>query len=54
MAKRSSTPIPFNCKMPQNEINETISLLQMLEPFVFTLEPQNAEEALEDSQIISV
>ena len=48
MAERSSTPQPFNCKTPPNEIDETIPLLQTLEPFVFTLEPQNAEEALED------
>ena len=48
MAERCSTPEPFHCKTPPNEIDETIPLLQTLEPFVFTLEPQNAEEALED------
>ena len=45
MAERSSTPEPFDCKMPPNEIDET---LPTLEPFVFTLDPQNVKEALED------
>ena len=44
MAERSSTPEPFDCKMPPNEIDET---LPMLEPAVFTLDPQNVEEDLE-------
>ena len=44
MAERSSTPEPFNFKMPPNEINETFP---MLEPAVFTLDPQNVEEDLE-------
>ena len=44
MAEISSTPEPFDCKMPQNEINKT---LPTLEPFVFTLDPQNVEEDLE-------
>ena len=45
MAERSSTYEPFDCKTPPNEIGET---LPTLEPFVFTLDPQNVEEALED------
>ena len=44
MAERSSTPEPFDCKTPPNEIDKTIPTL---EPFVFTLDPQNVEEALE-------
>ena len=44
MSERSSTPESFNCKMPPNEIDET---LPTLEPFVFTLDPQNVEEDLE-------
>ena len=44
MTERSSTPEPFNCKTPPNEIDET---LPMLEPAVFTLDPQNVEEDLE-------
>ena len=44
MAERSSTPEPFDCKMPPNEIDETFP---MLEPAVFTLDPQNVEEDLE-------
>ena len=44
MAKRSSTPEPFDCKMPPNKINETFP---MMEPAVFTLDPQNVEEDLE-------
>ena len=44
MAERSSTPEPFDCKTPPNEISET---LPTLEPFVFTLDPQNVKEALE-------
>ena len=44
MAKRNSTPEPFDCKMPPNEIDETFPTL---EPAVFTLDPQNVEEGLE-------
>ena len=44
MAKRSSTPEPLDCKTPPNEIDETFP---MLEPAVFTLDPQNVEEDLE-------
>ena len=44
MAKRSSTPEPFDCKTPPNEIYETFP---MLEPAVFTLDPHNVEEDLE-------
>ena len=44
MAERSSTPEPFDCKTPPNEIGKT---LPTLEPFVFTLDPQNVEEDLE-------
>ena len=44
MAKRSGTPEPFDCEMPPNEIDETFP---MLEPAVFTLDPQNVEEDLE-------
>ena len=44
MAERSSTPEPFNCKMPPNEIDETFLTLG---PFVFTFDPQNVEEDLE-------
>ena len=44
MAKRSSTPEPFDCKMPPNKIDETFP---RLEPAVFTLDPQNVEEDLE-------
>ena len=45
MAERSSTPEPFDCKMPSNEINETLPM--MLELLAFTLDPQNVEEDLE-------
>ena len=45
MAERSSTPEPFNRKMQPNEIDET---LPTLEPFFFTLDPQNVEEAIKD------
>ena len=44
MAERSSTPEPFDCKMPPNKIDETFP---RLEPAVFTLDPQNVEENLE-------
>ena len=44
MAERRSTPEPFDCKTPPNEINETFPTL---EPAVFTLDPQNVEEDLE-------
>ena len=44
MAERSSTPEPFDCKTPPNEIDETFP---MLEPAVFTLDLQNVEEDLE-------
>ena len=44
MAERSSTPEPFDCKMPPNEIDETFPTL---EPAVFTLDPQNVKEDLE-------
>ena len=44
MAKRSSTPEPFDCKMPPNEIDKTFPTL---EPAVFTLDPQNVKEDLE-------
>ena len=44
MAEISSTPEPFDCKTPPNEIDE---IIPTLEPFVFTLDPQNVEEALE-------
>ena len=43
MAERG-TPGPFNCKTPPNEIDKT---LPNLEPFVFTLDPQNVGEDLE-------
>ena len=54
MVERSNTPEPFDCKTPPNEINKTIPLFQTLEPFVYTLEPQNAEEALEDINNITL
>ena len=44
MAERSSTPEPFDCKTLPNEIDKT---LPMLEPAVFTFDPQNVEEDLE-------
>ena len=44
MAERSSTPEPFDCKIPLNKINETFPTL---EPAVFTLDPQNVKEDLE-------
>ena len=44
MAERSTTPEPFDCKTPPNEINETFPTL---EPAVFTLDPQNVKEDLE-------
>ena len=44
MAERSSTPEPFDCKTPPNEIDETFP---MLKPAVFTLDLQNVEEDLE-------
>ena len=44
MVERSSTPEPFDCKTPPNEIDET---LPTLEPAVFILNPQNVEEDLE-------
>ena len=44
MAERSSTPKPFDCKMPPNEIDKTFPTL---EPAVLTLHPQNVEEDLE-------
>ena len=44
MAERSSTPEPFDCKTPPNKIDET---LPMLEPAVFTFDPQDVEEDLE-------
>ena len=44
MTERSSTPEPFDCKTPPNEINETFP---MLEPAVFTLDLQNVKEDLE-------
>ena len=44
MTERRSTPEPFDCKTLPNEINKT---LPTLEPFVFTLDPQNIEEDLE-------
>ena len=44
MAERSSTPEPFHCKMPPNEIDETFPTLQ---PAVFTLDPQNVKEDFE-------
>ena len=44
MAERSSTPEPFDCKMPPNEIDETFP---MLEPAVFTSDLQNVKEDLE-------
>ena len=44
MAERSSTPEPFDCKTPPNEIDETFPTL---EPAVFTLDLQNVEEDLE-------
>ena len=53
MAERSSTPEPFDCKMPHNqrnvsyEIDEIDETFPMLEPAVFTLDPQNVEEDLE-------
>ena len=44
MAERSITPEPSIVKTPPNEIGET---LPTSETVVFTLDPQNVEEALE-------
>ena len=50
MAERSSTPEPFDCKMPPNEIDE---ILLTLEPFVFTLDPQNALKDINEHDLNS-